>query len=150
MAEVRPASPEPYTPLVTGDRWHRRITRTTLDARCVSLQGWAMACAVGLTRHCGLLTMTSREIAELVDSTHDSVLKTIRRLIHEGVVFGNETPYTHNGNSYTEYLFGKRDSMKREQVEYRPDRTQNANWRLGNSYSPNGGISQGHWLMHTW
>lgn len=41
-------------------------------------------------------TMSSRDIAQLVDSTHDSVLKTIRRLIAEGVVFGNETPYTHD------------------------------------------------------
>lgn len=60
-----------------------------------------------------ILTMTSREIAALVDSTHDSVLKTIRRLISEGVVFGNETPYTHeqNGQTYSEFLLSFRNTM---------------------------------------
>jgi len=37
-------------------------------------------------------TMSSREIAELTGSTHDNVLKTVRRLVAEGVVSGNETP----------------------------------------------------------
>src|SRR5438128_1586074 len=35
--------------------------------------------------------MTSREIADLTGSTHDSVLKTVRRLVAEGVVLANET-----------------------------------------------------------
>ena len=57
--------------------------------------------------------MSSREIAELVGSSHDSVLKTVRRLIAEGVVFGNETPYTHpqNGQQYPEFVLGFRDTM---------------------------------------
>ena len=42
------------------------------------------------------LILTSREIAELVGSTHDNVLKTVRRLISEGVVFGNDTPLPTN------------------------------------------------------
>jgi len=59
------------------------------------------------------LTMSSREIAELTSSTHDNVLKTVRRLVTEGVVFGNETPYTHpqNGQTYTEFLLSFRDTM---------------------------------------
>lgn len=59
------------------------------------------------------VTMTSREIAELVGTPHDSVLKTVRRLIVEGIVFGNETPYTHeqNGQSYTQFLLSFRDTM---------------------------------------
>lgn len=58
-------------------------------------------------------TMSSREIAELVNSTHDSVLKTTRRLIAEGVVFGNETLYTHPQNSqqYPEILMDFRNSL---------------------------------------
>jgi phage regulator Rha-like protein len=45
-------------------------------------------------------TMSSREIAELCDITHDSVLKTIRALIDRGIVSGNDTLffYTHPQN----------------------------------------------------
>ena len=58
-------------------------------------------------------TMTSREIAELTGSTHDNVLKTIRALIHKGVVLGNETPYTHpqNGQTYIEFALDYRNTM---------------------------------------
>lgn len=61
----------------------------------------------------GKATMSSREIADLTGSTHDNVLKTIRSLIDRGVVFGNETPYTHpqNGQVYREFLLGYRDTM---------------------------------------
>lgn len=59
------------------------------------------------------LTMSSREIAELTGSTHDNVLKTVRRLISEGVVLGNETPYIHpqNGQTYMEFRMSFRDTM---------------------------------------
>lgn len=58
-------------------------------------------------------TMTSREIADLVSTSHDSVLKTVRALIERGVVSGNETPYTHpqNGQSYPEFRLNYRDTM---------------------------------------
>jgi phage regulator Rha-like protein len=58
-------------------------------------------------------TMSSREIADLVRSPHDSVLKTIRRLIEEGIVSGNETPYTHpqNRQTYYEFHLSFRDTM---------------------------------------
>lgn len=58
-------------------------------------------------------TMSSREIAELVGATHDSVLKTVRRLIAEGVVFGNETLYKHpqNGQTYPEFVLDFRNTM---------------------------------------
>ena len=58
-------------------------------------------------------TMTSREIASLVGSPHDSVLKTVRRLIEEGVVSGNDTPYTHpqNGQKYSEFVLDFRNTM---------------------------------------
>jgi anti-repressor protein len=59
------------------------------------------------------LTMSSREVAELTGSTHDNVLKTIRRLVEEGVVSCNETPYRHpqNGQHYAEFLLSFRDTM---------------------------------------
>jgi phage antirepressor YoqD-like protein len=59
------------------------------------------------------VTMSSREIAELTRSSHDNVLKTIRRLIAEGVIAGNETPYHHpqNGQTYSEFLLSFRDTL---------------------------------------
>ena len=59
------------------------------------------------------VTMSSREIAELTKSSHDNVMKTIRRLIAEGVVSGNETPYHHpqNGQTYSEFLLPFRDTL---------------------------------------
>lgn len=58
-------------------------------------------------------TMTSRDIAELTGSTHDAVLKSIRRLVAEGIVSGNETPYKHpqNSQTYSEFLLSFRDTM---------------------------------------
>jgi phage antirepressor YoqD-like protein len=58
-------------------------------------------------------TMSSREIADLTGSSHDNVMKTVRRLIAEGVVSGNETPYQHpqNGQAYNEFLLTFRDTM---------------------------------------
>ncbi|WP_287919769.1 Rha family transcriptional regulator [Comamonas sp.] len=57
--------------------------------------------------------MSSREIAVYVGTSHDSVLKTVRQLVERGVVFGNETPYTHqqNGQSYPEFLLDYRNTM---------------------------------------
>jgi phage antirepressor YoqD-like protein len=58
-------------------------------------------------------TMSSREIAELVSTSHDSVLKTVRELLKRGLVFGNETTYTHpqNGQTYPQFLLNYRDTM---------------------------------------
>lgn len=58
-------------------------------------------------------TMTSRQIAEAVDSDHHNVMATIRRLIREGVISGNETPYIHpqNGQQYTEFNLDYRNTM---------------------------------------
>lgn len=57
--------------------------------------------------------MSSREIAHLTSSTHDNVLKTIRKLISEGVVSCNETLYRHeqNGQMYPEFTLSFRDTM---------------------------------------
>lgn len=61
----------------------------------------------------GEQTMSSREIAKLTGSSHDNVLKAIRRLIGEGVVFGNEAPYIHpqNGQTYREFQLDFRNTM---------------------------------------
>lgn len=58
-------------------------------------------------------TMSSREIADLVETTHDSVLKTVRDLIIRGVVSPTETTYIHpqNKQSYPEFLLNRRDTL---------------------------------------
>lgn len=59
-------------------------------------------------------TMSSREIAELVDSRHTDVCRTIERLNEKGVIGGcAPTAYTHeqNGQQYTEYHLDKRSSL---------------------------------------
>ena len=59
------------------------------------------------------LTMSSREIAQLTNSEHANTLKTIRKLISEGVVSGNETQYRHsqNGQMYPEFNLDYRNTM---------------------------------------
>ncbi|ECY3258984.1 phage regulatory protein/antirepressor Ant [Salmonella enterica subsp. enterica serovar Alachua] len=62
---------------------------------------------------CGPVTMSSREIAELVESRHADVCRTIDRLMAAGVIQGYApTPYTHqqNGQTYHYYEINKRDS----------------------------------------
>lgn len=61
----------------------------------------------------GAVAMSSREIAEVTGASHDNVMKTVRRLVAEGVVSGNETPFHHpqNGQTYNEFLLSFRDTM---------------------------------------
>jgi phage antirepressor YoqD-like protein len=59
-----------------------------------------------------MVTMTSREIADLVESRHDSVKLTIERLAARGTI---QLPplaevRNHLGQTVSEYLVGKRDS----------------------------------------
>lgn len=66
----------------------------------------------------GEATITSREIAELVDSRHDSVKRTIERLVNQGVIeFPPTVEIQTSTNTGTAYLFtgerGKRDSIPR-------------------------------------
>lgn len=59
------------------------------------------------------LTMSSRDIAELVQSRHANVIRSIERLMSSGVITGYApTEYTHEQNNqpYYEYLINKRDS----------------------------------------
>ncbi len=59
------------------------------------------------------LTMSSRDIAELVESRHADVCRSIERLMASGVIAGYpSSAYTHpqNGQNYHEYHIGKRDT----------------------------------------
>ena len=57
--------------------------------------------------------MSSREIADLVNTTHDSVLKTVRELRARGVVSPTETQYQNEQNKqyYPEFRINKRDAL---------------------------------------
>ncbi|MBN6075769.1 Rha family transcriptional regulator [Aggregatibacter actinomycetemcomitans] len=60
------------------------------------------------------LTMSSREIADLINKNHSDLYRSIERLITKRVIGGYQpTPYTHpqNGQTYREYHLNKRDSL---------------------------------------
>lgn len=60
------------------------------------------------------LTMSSREIADLVESRHADVMRSIERLMERGVIAGYAPmAYTHeqNGVQYKEYRLNKRDTL---------------------------------------
>lgn len=59
-------------------------------------------------------TMSSREIADLVESRHADVMRSIERLMERGVIAGYAPmAYTHeqNGVQYKEYRLNKRDTL---------------------------------------
>lgn len=59
-----------------------------------------------------VLTMSSREIADLIGKTHSNIKISAERLSISGVLGTLAVQeFTHNGNKYTEYLFSKRDSL---------------------------------------
>ncbi len=59
------------------------------------------------------VTMSSREIAELVQSKHSDVKRSAERLVAGGVLTAPlaQFDFEHNGNVYREYRFNKRDSL---------------------------------------
>lgn len=60
----------------------------------------------------GVNTMSSREIAELVEKQHSNIKISAERLAEKGVIGTLASQeFTHNGNTYTEYLLNKRDSL---------------------------------------
>lgn len=62
----------------------------------------------------GAITMSSREIADLVESRHADVVRSIERLMFSQVISGYApTAYTHpqNGQTYECYMLNKRDSF---------------------------------------
>lgn len=57
-------------------------------------------------------TMSTREIAELVDKQHSNIKISAERLAEKGVIGTLATQeFTHSGNVYVEYLLNKRDSL---------------------------------------
>lgn len=65
-----------------------------------------------ITSGFGGQTMSSREIAELLECRHDNVRRTIERLAERGVIQlpPMEEVKNHQGQTVTEYRVGKRDS----------------------------------------
>jgi len=61
----------------------------------------------------GAVTMSSREITELVQSKHSDVKRSAERLAAGGVLTAPlaQFDFEHNGNVYQEYRFNKRDSL---------------------------------------
>lgn len=58
------------------------------------------------------LTMTTREIAALIEKQHSNIKISAERLAASGVIGTLAAQeFTHNGNTYTEYLLNKRDSL---------------------------------------
>lgn len=58
------------------------------------------------------ITMTSREIADLIGKQHSNIKISAERLAESGVIGTLASQeFSHNGNSYTEYLLNKRDSL---------------------------------------
>ncbi len=59
-----------------------------------------------------VVTMTTREIAELVGKQHSNIKISAERLAASGVIGTLAMQeFKHNGNTYTEYLLNKRDSL---------------------------------------
>lgn len=58
------------------------------------------------------LTMTTREVADLLEKQHSNIKISAERLAASGVIGTLAVQeFTHNGNTYTEYLLNKRDSL---------------------------------------
>lgn len=66
---------------------------------------------VGVTA--SVVTMSSREIAALVNSKHGDVKRSAERLCAAGILTAPlaQFDFEHNGNQYFEYRFTKRDSL---------------------------------------
>ncbi|CFQ69941.1 Uncharacterized phage-encoded protein [Yersinia enterocolitica] len=60
-----------------------------------------------------VVTMSSREIAVLVNSKHSDVKRSAERLCAGGILTAPlaQFDFEHNGNQYFEYRFNKRDSL---------------------------------------
>lgn len=56
--------------------------------------------------------MSSRKIAELIEKQHGNIKISAERLSEKGIIGTLAVQeFTHNGNTYTEYLLNKRDSL---------------------------------------
>lgn len=57
------------------------------------------------------LTMSSREIAELLGKQHSNIKISAERLAEKGTIALQGSKFEHNGNWYNEWLLNKRDSL---------------------------------------
>ena len=57
------------------------------------------------------LTMSSREIAELLGKQHSNIKVSADRLAEKGTIALQGSIFEHNGNYYEQYLLSKRDSL---------------------------------------
>lgn len=57
------------------------------------------------------LTMSTREIASLLNKTHSNIKISAERLAEKGTIALQGSHFEHNGNSYNEWLLNKRDSL---------------------------------------
>ena len=57
------------------------------------------------------LTMSTREIATLLGKQHSNIKVSAERLAEKGTIALQGSNFEHNGNTYTEYLLQKRDSL---------------------------------------
>lgn len=57
------------------------------------------------------LTMSTREIAQLLNKQHSNIKVSAERLAEKGTIALQGSDFEHNGNTYTEYLLNKRDTL---------------------------------------
>lgn len=57
------------------------------------------------------LTMSTREIAKLLDKQHSHIKVSAERLSEKGTIALRGSKFEHNGNIYEEYLLEKRDCL---------------------------------------
>jgi phage regulator Rha-like protein len=57
------------------------------------------------------LTMSTREIASLLNKTHSNIKISAERLAEKGTIALQGSNFEHNGNQYNEWLLNKRDSL---------------------------------------
>jgi phage regulator Rha-like protein len=57
------------------------------------------------------LTMSSREIASLLNKQHSHIKVSAQRLAEKGTIALRGSKFEHNGNTYEEYLLEKRDCL---------------------------------------
>lgn len=57
------------------------------------------------------LTMSTREIASLLNKAHSNIKISAERLAEKGTIALQGSSFEHNGNQYNEWLLNKRDSL---------------------------------------
>lgn len=66
---------------------------------------------MNLTQRAVNLTMSTREIAQLLNKQHSNIKVSAERLAEKGTIALQGSDFEHNGNTYTEYLLNKRDTL---------------------------------------